>query len=222
MKITPKILHIPPFISTSWDQISSLYIQAKSGLPHLVIALRDGALVEVPHLTQREIDEIFQAHAHFSEGHSAPTTLPSFLDSAFSVSIPMKLDGSMLDSLASQLQHNPDQANLPQIPTHILSKILTILRSLGQSDEMLFDKPQPNCHCTYCQLSRAASGEAEEVVIDADLKFRDWEVSQTDQKLYHVANPLDKGEYYTVFLGEPIGCTCGCKNCEHIRAVLNT
>jgi hypothetical protein len=218
MKITPKILHIPPFISTSWDQISSLYLQTKSGVPHLVIVLRDGALVEVPHLAQREIDEIFQAHANFSEGPSPS----SFLDSPFSLKIPMSFDGSMLDSLASHLQHNPEQANLPQIPTHILSKIITILRSLGPIDDTLFDKPQPNCHCTYCQLSKAVQGEPEEVVIDADLKFRDWEVLQKDQKLYQVTNPLDQGEYYTVFLGEPIGCTCGSKNCEHIRAVLNT
>lgn len=218
MKITPKILHIPPFISTSWDQITSLYLQTKSGFPHLAIVLRDGILIEVPNLTQREIDEVFQAHANFSEG---PSPL-SLLDSAFSFSIPMKLDGSMLDSLTSHLQHNPEQTGLPQIPTHILSKILTILRSLGPIDETLFDKPQPNCNCTYCQLSKAALGEPEEVVADTDLTFRDWEISQKDEKLYQVTNPLDKGEYYTVFLGEPIGCTCGCKNCEHIRAVLNT
>ena len=37
-----------------------------------------------------------------------------------------------------------------------------------------------------------------------------------------VTNPLDANEHYNVFLGDPIGCTCGQKNCEHIRAVLNS
>ena len=55
-----------------------------------------------------------------------------------------------------------------------------------------------------------------------ELQFKDWEIAQKDGKLYHVINPLDKNEYYDVFLGDPIGCTCGNKNCEHIRAVLST
>jgi hypothetical protein len=129
----------------------------------------------------------------------------------------------LLDSIASQLQHNPEQANLPPIPAHVLSKILTILQSISPNgEELLFDKEHPGCHCTSCQLARASDGEKEEIVDAAELTFRDWEVSQKDQKLYEVVNPLDTNEHYTVFLGDPIGCTCGSKNCEHIRAVLHT
>ena len=35
-------------------------------------------------------------------------------------------------------------------------------------------------------------------------------------------DPLDPNEHYNVFLGTPLGCTCGEKDCEHIRAVLST
>lgn len=219
MKITPKLLQIPPFLSTSWDQVTSLYVQTKQDLPLLTVTLKDGAIVEVPHLTQKELDEIFQAHAHFA--NSGLTT--SLLESTFSFTFPTKLDTLLLDSVASQLQHNPEQTNLPPIPSHILSKIIAILRSINPNgEEVLFDKAHPGCQCTSCQLARAAEGEKEEIVDVAELTFRDWEVSQKDQKLYDVVNPLDTNEHYTVFLGDPIGCTCGCKNCEHIRAVLHT
>ena len=57
---------------------------------------------------------------------------------------------------------------------------------------------------------------------EEDLKFRNWEIEQTADKLYIVTNPFDKNEHYSVFLGDPLGCTCGEKNCEHIRAVLTT
>jgi hypothetical protein len=35
-------------------------------------------------------------------------------------------------------------------------------------------------------------------------------------------NPLDHKEHYNVFLGDPIGCSCGNNNCEHIQAVLKS
>ncbi|MGH2612567.1 MAG: hypothetical protein ACRDFB_05905, partial [Rhabdochlamydiaceae bacterium] len=62
----------------------------------------------------------------------------------------------------------------------------------------------------------------EEEVSDEDLKFRTWDIKQENDKLYSVTNPLDKKEHYNVFLGKPLGCTCGNKNCEHIQAVLKS
>jgi hypothetical protein len=217
MKITPRILSIPPYVSTSWGNISSLHIRENS---LLVISLNDGTQIEVPNMAQEEIDAIFQAHATFSEMETS--SLPKGIDNSLSFSIPIKSDGTTLDALGSHMQHNPEQSDLPPIPPHILTKIGSIIRTLGLEDASVLDKAEPNCNCVYCQLSRAVQGEPEEIVEEADLKFRDWEVSQRQEKLYHVVNPLDKNEYYDVFLGEPIGCTCGSKNCEHIRAALNT
>ena len=61
-----------------------------------------------------------------------------------------------------------------------------------------------------------------EEVTDEDLKFRTWDIKQPGKKLYLVTNPLDNNENYNVFLGKPVGCTCGQKYCEHIKAVLNS
>ena len=62
----------------------------------------------------------------------------------------------------------------------------------------------------------------EEIVSDAELHFREWDIKQLEKQLYNVTNPLDTTEHYQVFLGTPLGCTCGKTNCEHIRAVLNS
>ena len=224
MKITPKILSIPPYLSTSWSNISSIHLSEKSGKSLIIIALNDNAQVEIPDMSQSEIDDLFQAHANFSEAAAEKSSLlpKGLIDSSFSFSIPMKSDGSNLDSLGTHMQHNPEQSDLPPIPPHILAKIGSIVRAFGMEDTSVLDKAEPNCNCIYCQLSRSVQGETEEVVEAADLQFRDWDVSQKQDNLYHVTNPLDKNEYYDVFLGDPIGCTCGSKNCEHIRAALNT
>ena len=96
---------------------------------------------------------------------------------------------------------------------------------------------EPHCNCMYCQIARAFSDkeslvdqdtvnpEIEEAVSDVELTFReDWIINpeSSNKNLYLVINPSDEAEKYTVFLGKPIGCTCGEKNCEHIRAVLNS
>lgn len=216
MKITPKILSIPPYISASWSNISSIHLRGAI----IIISLNDGAQIEIPNMAQSDIDEIFQAHANFSETEN---TLPkNLIDHSLSFSLPIKSDDMTVDALGAQMQHNPEQSDLPAIPPHILEKIGSIVRAFGIEEGSILNKAEPDCNCIYCQLSRNVQGEPEEIVEDADLQFRDWEVSQKNEKLYHVTNPLDKNEYYDVYLGDPIGCTCGCKNCEHIRAALNT
>ncbi len=218
MKITPKLLSIPPYLSTSWSSISSIQLRSKNERSLLVITLNDGAQVEIPSMSQSDIDEIFQAHANF---HDTATDLP-LLRNSLSFTLPLKNseEGAILDPLNATMQHNPEQADLPPIPPNVLEKIGTIIKSFGLENTPFLDLAVPNCNCIYCQLSRALHPQ-EEVIEEADLKFRDWEVKQIEEKLYHVVNPIDKNEYYDVFLGDPIGCTCGSKTCEHICAVLN-
>jgi len=75
------------------------------------------------------------------------------------------------------------------------------------------------------QVSTGAIEENfDEEVKDEELTFKDeWEVKETgDKLLFSVHNPLDPKECYSVFLGDPIGCTCGKKNCDHIKAVLRS
>lgn len=220
MRITPKLLSIPPYISTSWDNISSLYIKLREGTPILKIALLDGAQVEIENLSQSEIDAIFHAHAEFAMDD--PPLKKDANATSHTFTLPFKSGELSLDSFESHMQHNPAQANLPPLPPKVLEKIAAMIKALGLEDPSILDKPEDNCNCIYCQLSRSLQNDTEELVEESDLQFRDWEVSQKEDKLYHVTNPLDKNEYYDVFLGDPIGCTCGSKNCEHIKAVLKT
>jgi len=131
------------------------------------------------------------------------------------------------------LQHQPEQSNMPEIPNEILSKVASFAKTINQeTGQVLFPDTQPHCNCFYCQIGRAVNAETiaspevqkveEEIVSDEDLKFKEWDVLQKGESLYEVTNPLDSSEMYQVFLGQPIGCTCGRNDCEHIKAALNT
>jgi len=219
MKITSKILSIPPYLSTTWKNISSLHAEEAGGHFTLIVLLQNRTRIEVPDLDKATVAEIFEAHTRYAE-----TEQPSFLQSPYSFSLPLKSDGS-LEVLNSSLQHNAEQANLPVLPPEVLKKITAIARAFGLEDTSILSPPELNCNCMYCQIARFLFSEKdseEEIISEEDLKFRNWDISQIAEKLYLVTNPFDKNEHYNVFLGEPLGCTCGQKSCEHIRAVLNT
>lgn len=218
MKINNKILSIPPYISTSWKNINSLLVD-QSG--QLIILLHTNAKIIIPHLDSSIINVIFDAHAKYVEVEEKQKPKTDGFP------LPLKIGSDGIESVGSAMQHNPDQATSPDLPEEILSKISGIVKVMGIEDPELLPKAEPNCNCVHCQIARAIRGikkgeEVEEEISEEDLKFRLWDIKQTGEKLYLVTNPLDKKEEYSVFLGEPIGCTCGSKNCEHIRAVLNS
>ena len=141
------------------------------------------------------------------------------------------------DSLGSALHHNALHANMPDLPKEILMKISAIAKIVAPDDYQGLPKPEPHCNCTHCQIARAVQSgldgdkeiqsaaiqnEAEEMVSEADLNFQQWEIHQTDEKLYTCSNRLDSQEKYSVYLGDPVGCTCGKQGCEHILAVLKS
>ncbi len=220
MKITTTILSIPPYLSTTWKNISSLHVREEAGRYTLVVILQNRVQVEVPALDKATIDMIFEAHAQSAEEESKGSLhLP---ETPFTFSLPLNGE-SPIETLGANMQHNPEQANLPPLPPEMLKKILAVTRAFGL-DETTLPKPEPHCQCVYCQVTRALQGQEapqEEVSVE-DLTFRNWDIQQTGDQLYSVTNPLDSNEHYNVFLGTPLGCTCGSKNCEHIRAVLNS
>jgi hypothetical protein len=229
MKITSKLLSIPPYISTAWENVSSLHIQEENGLFYLTIILHDGSQAKIPGLNKSAVSAIFEAHARYTE--SAQTT-PELNNKTqpretghFNFTLPAQAIEDSIGALAAPLQHNPDQADIPPLPPLALQKIIAIAKSLGIYEMFIAsgNTKEPDCNCIYCQVINAIEKDAgEEIVSDEDLAFRDWEIKQTTDNLYQVTNPLDANEQYNVFLGNPLGCTCGEKNCEHIRAVLST
>ncbi len=221
MKITSAILSIPPYISTTWKDVSSLHVKADKDLFTLVVILHTHVQIEVPSLSKATIDAIFEAHASFAESDSQSAKESSFIEGPLSFTLPLKADGP-IDSFGFAMQHNLEQANLPPIPPDVLKKITEITRAF-HLDEIPFEA-QENCNCLHCQIVRAISSQAsaptEEVVQDAELKFCDWDIEQTKEKVYRVTSRLDPSEYYDVYLGTPVSCTCGSNTCEHIRNAL--
>jgi len=228
MKITSKVLSIPPYISTTWSNISSLHVKEELGTFRLIILLSDGPQVEIPNLDRQTIDAIFNAHAKSTEELTIGIQTRKALEEVpLSFSLPMKTDGEggMIEAFGPATQHNPEQADLPPLPPGVLKKISAIASAFGVESLSNLPKAEPDCNCIYCQVMNAVHGEAqaeEEEITEEDLKFRNWDVKQTADKLYSVTNPIDTNEHYSVFLGEPIGCTCGQKNCEHVHVVLKT
>jgi hypothetical protein len=222
MKISRKILSLPPYISTSWENVSSLHVEEKNYGLVLIVELRNNSKVEVPNLDGKALEAIFEAHTKFLEEEN------SQLPQERKENLPFNLNfGANAEALGNVMQHNPQQKDAPNLPPEVLTKITGVAKILGINDPHNLPKAEPHCNCVYCQIAKALNGETpeapvEEVVKDEELTFRAWDIKQNAEKLYQVNNPLDAKEAYHVYLGDPIGCTCGQKNCEHIRAVLNS
>jgi hypothetical protein len=142
--------------------------------------------------------------------------------------------GEGIEGMAAAMQHDPSHSNSPDLPQEVLDKIASIAQVLGKDEGLVVPEAEPHCNCFHCQVAKAIQGgigievdeevdeEIEEEVTEEDLKFRQWDIKQESDQVYMVSNPLDSNEVYHVYLGTPIGCTCGESNCEHIRSVLES
>lgn len=239
MKITSKIFSVPPYISTRWEYVAS--IRAADDL--LIVTLKDGTVCSIPHLQKEAIDQIFSYHAESAEASNHQredlAQLLEGMRSGFKelVSMLSKLGANALSSIGKALEHDPNNANLPQLPPDMVKKVQMLLNIIPQEDILAMPEGEPGCHCMYCQINRIlreailkqqmsapdilAEEEAEKVE-EKDLEFSEWIVEPIKDKLYKVTNKLDPQEEYRVFLGDPIGCTCGKPHCEHVLAVLKS
>lgn len=237
IKINEKILSIPPYLSTSWSYVSA--VQMKGEI--LAISLIDGESVYIPSLKKEHIELVFQFHAEYLEKELAfplskgeMANLQQFSDDQATVRFSI---GTPLEGFGMVMNHNPAQAFAPDLPAEVLEKISTITKIIGPSDEGILPQAEPNCNCFHCQIARtvnrtsflspalpAESDSLEEEIKNEELEFQQWEIAPVvdNEKLYDVINKLDPLERYHVFLGEPIGCTCGKVGCEHILAVLKS
>lgn len=219
IKITDKVLSLPPYISTSWKNIVSLRVESRSYGHAFLIELASGGVVEVPNLDLKILETVFSTHARVVEQANSQE---NSITQTFAFPFPLPIEG-----LTSVLQHNPEQSDTPPLPTEMLEKLKSIKEILPQ-DLSSFPKSEPHCNCPYCQILRAVTQEEspaaalEEAVTDEDLKFKTWDIKPENEKLYCVSNPLDPKEQYHVFLGDPLGCTCGNSHCDHIQAVLRS
>jgi hypothetical protein len=231
MKITNQILSIPPYISTTWANVASLsLVNGDEAGPLLLVELVHGGKVVVPGLEYDLIQNIFTAHEHAMESNTKQPPQAS----PMGVNFPTKLFGDGLEKMGLMFQHNPEESDIPPLPSEILDKISNLIKGLGLSESAAIPEPHEGCNCSFCQIARAfqnalhpnskekQDSEVEEPVSEEDLKFCDWDINSKGDQLYDVTNRLDRSEQYQVYLGKPIGCTCGRADCEHIRAVLRS
>lgn len=238
MKITPELLSIPPYISTAWKNITSLHTErGEDGDLTLIVTLTTGIQIQVPRLAQTELEAIFTAHAQYNTPNrehlnSIKKSLKHLIHSEEAPPLSLIFPNGMdFGAPGAALQHDPTQMDIPDLPEELLRQVALFSKTLGIQDPNIAPKPEPHCNCLHCQIARAlqvgvsaaqeeTQGE-EELVSEEDLKFREWLISDKGNHLFLVENPLNTQESYTVYLKEPIGCTCGKAHCEHIRAVLN-
>ncbi len=247
MKITPKLLYIPPHITTTWNHVKAVYMKDSA----LIIALDEDKQVSIENLPTDTLNQIFSTYATYLE--SPPPLLPSVQPqnpqfmlnagpaAAGAVRPIGRFNFDALDPSGMSMQHNPEQADLPEFPPEVLSKIAAIAKIVAPEDTAVFPKPEPHCNCPHCQIARAihqgvdtkpmidhpaATHEQvvaeEEIVTPKDLQFQEWDIAQIGQNLYDVTSRLDVNDKFRVFLGEPVGCTCGKPGCDHILAVLKS
>ncbi|MBF5051219.1 Uncharacterized protein CLAVI_000860 [Candidatus Clavichlamydia salmonicola] len=239
IKITENLICIPPYISTHWDQVSLIRTEedVETKKPILILHLHNGFVVQIPNLASGVIDIAFLEHLqHLNQ---ASKMLPQTKEAPLSKTIGVLLQQMLsnfgndfsgnssktiipniegLEGIEMILQHNSAQNNHPLLDQDSLEKMIGIVHVVTNGNLKLFPNPEPHCTCIHCQTSRSI--HSEEDVKDEELNFSSWEIAQTGDNLFTVINPLDPNEQYNVFLGDPIGCTCGQKDCEHIKAVL--
>jgi len=209
MKINEKILSLPPYLSTSWANVKSLRVIEQGDL---VVQLADGTSVKIPGLPQGILQSVFESHQRVLEGGMVLNSPPFIIGGP---------EGTV--------QHNIEMKDCPPLPEDMLQRIEAVSRAVGPEMRTDVPKPEPHCHCPYCQIAgaiRRGLGEEEvieeEAVTPEELEFQEWKVEQTGDQLFNVINRIDGNEKYSVFLGSPVGCTCGKEGCDHILAVLRS
>lgn len=239
MKLNEKILSIPPYISTSWQNVSSMKMEGRD----LVITLKDGTAVAIPHPEEELVNRLFELHQlvlERAQGQSMPQakgTSQEGKGAGAEFPFPFRLGMTGTDGISAALSHNPEQRDGPDLPPDMLHKISQVAKLVLPNDPQALPKAEPHCNCMFCQIARAiatgmgletpseiedAASHEEEEVSQEDLTFSEWTIEQVDEKLFSVVKKLDPTERYRVFLGEPVGCTCGKAHCEHILAVLRS
>src|SRR5579883_478597 len=162
MKITSNIFSLPPYISTTWQNIIALHIRHEEGADLLVVDLLNGNRIEVPHLDVETLGKIFAMHEAFHEKEIAKpisSLQKNDLNSLLSLHLPAKLFGEGLEKISGVLQHNPEAADTPDLPPEFLERVAKIAESLGIEDINSVPSPSDGCNCLFCQISRTMQAQ---------------------------------------------------------------
>ncbi len=243
VKINDQLICISPYISAKWEQVNFLKTVSEEGSENLtlILSLVNNNEVAIPNLPLSIIDLAFSAHLQFLEKLEASNksskesnnpfkfitelfqqlSSPSSSQSFMKLGIPFP---SLSTDLEAILQHDISQKDTPTASKETLTKLGNTLKMILGNNFKLLLSPEPHCNCLHCQTGRflfqQEEASKEDYIDNEDLKFRSWDIIQSDTQVYTVTNPLDPKEQYNVSLGSPVECSCGQNHCEHIKAVL--
>lgn len=230
-KINEKMICIPPYVSTSWDHVT--FMQAsdnESGGLDLIMHLDTGSEIRIQNLDKALIDLAFAAHLKYMEAHPGKQqSNPANIFSQMLNLSPEQLGNFPgIENLEMAMQHDMSKSDAADLPAELLNRISEMTKMIVGDQLQMFPKAQPHCNCPHCQIARSIHGETneqdapEEDVSTEELTFQNWTIEDLGNDLFKLTNPLDTDEQYQVFLGSPVGCTCGKDHCEHIRTVLRS
>lgn len=176
MKITSKILSIPPYLSTSWYDVDSLF-QAEDGV--LVVALTNGTQVRLEHLSQEIVHTIFDAHACFLEEEAQREDEEDDEDDdgvkraevEFSVQTPFTLSQAEElsgDAMKIFMEHDPSRSLGPLLPEAVLKRVSALAKMFLPPNMIPLDASHENCRCPFCQIVRALSGLPQPIFEDEE------------------------------------------------------
>lgn len=229
MKITATTLSIPPYITANWDSISVIHMEEIEEEIILVITLITEDRVEVPGLSIDQIEEIQRKFSEFMNANNKKEMASEHSNQIVSVISDMfqQLFQEMREGPVSVIKipvtHTPSQANLPQLSPETLNNIVKIIQSIGISESNLVNSEDciDKCRCLYCQAcSHVRDKLGKSDVKNDDISFdTEWNISQVSEFAFNVQSKEFPDEVFKVSL-KPVQCSCGQKNCEHIKVVL--
>ncbi|MBA3603049.1 MAG: hypothetical protein H0W50_05290 [Parachlamydiaceae bacterium] len=250
VKVNNIMLSVPPYISTSWKYVEGLYMKGATlvvtltGSESVNIPGISTEYIDMIFTAHAEYLEQEVIPRPFLSSNNEPSLqgLPFGLlgqgfpltgaDNAFQFGI------SSMDGLGNAMQHNPAHADAPDLPLEILQKIGAIVKIVAPEEIQTGTIAEQDCNCPYCQITRAINGDADvesqlfsEIAAWTDNQQQNsneaqeipgpWQIQETGKNQFLVIDKVDQTEF-RVFLGNPVGCTCGQEGCEHIVAVLKS
>lgn len=175
MKITSKILSLPPYLSTSWYDVDSLF-QSDDGV--LVVALTNGTQVRLEHLTPEVVNAIFNAHACFLEEEAESEeedeeNASQRNEVEFTVQSPLTFGGGFDesgDAMKIFMEHDPSRSLGPLLPDALLQRISSLAKMFLPPDMIPLDASHANCRCPFCQIVRALTGIPQPIIEEDEEK----------------------------------------------------
>lgn len=175
MKITDKMLSIPPFISTTWDKVEHIQMETEDSL---LVSLISGHEARIPDLEEKVVNAIFAAYERWVDRQNHPRIVnemmkPPSMRGSFRMGTPE--EGALMESAlpfqlpnGTPLEHNPAQSGLPDMPKEIIEKIARVATIVAPTDLEAIPKAEPHCNCMFCQISRAIKNGSDERGVDAN------------------------------------------------------